>query len=101
MTGFSRCYPPVIAVLALTTQQVQFMITNDALRTTGPNPPHDLAQYSRTVRAAIRQVADKYEPPSIDMLPVRAIAEMAQQVFERVDLAVDIADDIDRTEPTA
>ena len=72
------------------------MIADNALRVTGLNKPHHLVQHGRAIRPAVRQVADKYEPPPVLVSPVLVIAKMAQQVFERIDFAMDIADDINR-----
>ena len=65
----------------------------------GPSPTRFLQTHSTTpgaVRPAVAEVADEHEPAALGVPAHGVVAEAVEQRVEGGDLAVDIADDIDR-----
>jgi hypothetical protein len=61
---------------------------------------HELANPAddgEAVRAAVDEVTDKDQRPSFGMLTVGSITEACEERVEPNGVAVDIADDVDRT----
>ncbi len=87
----------MVIELFLFQQEVEFVIAEDALR---PARSHELlhqGDHGRAVGPPVHQIADKHQSPLLRVSTVFVVAEMPQQRHQRVDFAVYIADDINRT----
>ena len=75
----ARIEVPVIAVLALPTQDIQLVIPEHDLREIPRTQiPHE-PQHPRTVGPPVAQIANKHEPPPMTMLTMTVIPETQQQ----------------------
>lgn len=87
---------PVVAGLALTAQQVEFVVAEDARCP----PAVDQALYqshdTRAVRTAVDKVAQEHEMPAIGVAALFVVAGHSQQGQKCVQLAVHIANDVQR-----
>ena len=87
---------PRIVVLPMAQQNIQIVIAKHAL--CPPrfhqhlNQPND----RRTIRPAIRQIANKHKPPALRVRAMRIVPEMPHEERKSLDFAMHIADDIDR-----
>jgi hypothetical protein len=79
------------------TQDVEFVVAEDA---EGILPVHEVADAfddGRAIGATIAEVADEDQFAVLGVIAVAAVAEAIHQGSEGVDLAVDVADDVDGT----
>ena len=87
---------PSIVVLPMVQQDIQVVIAKHAL---GPPRFHqhlNQPNNRRTIRPAIRQIANKHKPPAIPVRAMRIVPEMLHEERKSLDFAMHIADDIDR-----
>ena len=99
--AFRACGPrmteePGVIVLLPPQEDVQVMVAEHALRPAMPHQVHYPAQHAHAVRAPIRQVAQEYQPPPLGMTAVGRVTQVPQQRLQRVDLAVNVAHDVNR-----
>jgi hypothetical protein len=87
---------PTIVVLAVAEQDVQIVIAQHTLGTTDFDKTLNEIDDGRAVGATVGQIADKDKSSAIGMLPAVAVAKVSEQRAERGDLAVEIANDVER-----
>jgi hypothetical protein len=73
------------------------MVAEHALCKTPPHTIHDEVEHCRAVRATIAEVAREDRAPALRMAAVGGVSEVPEQRRERVGLAVDVSDHIQRT----
>jgi pyrimidine operon attenuation protein/uracil phosphoribosyltransferase len=73
------------------------VVAEHALCLPGLHPGHDQVAHGRAVRAAIAQVAHEGRPAPVRVLAVRAVPQVADQVVEGPDLAMYVADHVERS----
>jgi len=85
----------VIAVLAFATQQIEFVVARHELCPPRFDESLHEADDAGTVGAAVAQVADEHESP-VTMVPAfGVVAETSEQRAQRLELAMDVPDDIE------
>jgi hypothetical protein len=72
------------------------VIAEQALRRAFVDHLADTLDHAGAVGSAVAEVADEDEAARLRVLAAPAVTEHAKQVFQRVDFAVDVADDVDR-----
>ena len=100
--AFSRSLPAVIAKepliiqFLIAAQNIQLVISHDALGMPAVDHAHDLLDNSRAVRTPVHQVSHENQSPSVGMRPVGSILQFAKQVLHGAILSMNIANDIQR-----
>jgi hypothetical protein len=87
---------PAVRFLGDPPQHVEFVIAEQALRRAFVDHLADTLDHAGAVGSAVAEVADEDEAARLRVLAAPAVTEHAKQVFQRVDFAVDVADDVDR-----
>jgi hypothetical protein len=87
--------PSVIGLLVLH-QDVELVVAQDALGRPLGDEPGDQVDDLGAIGPAIDEVADEDQTSSFGVNAVGAIAEQVQQRLERIDLAMNVSDDINR-----
>ena len=88
---------PAVAVLGLAEQHVELVIAEDALRPTALDPVHDEVEHGRAVRTPVAEVAHEHRATTLGVPAVGGVAEVPEQRPERLGLAVDVADQVQRS----
>ncbi len=100
VVGFVSAVPPAFSrslLLGIVANGVDLVVARDALRRSGVDHPLDRAQYGGAVGPPVDQVAHEYESTAVAVTPQVVVAELLQQVDQGFILAVNVADDIDRS----
>jgi hypothetical protein len=87
---------PGIIELSMAQQNIEIMIAKHALSPPHVDEPLNQSNDRRTIRPAIRQIADKHKPPPFSMRSIFVVTEMPHEERKHLDFAMHIADDIDR-----
>ena len=87
---------PVVVVFFVAEQEIQVVVAQDALRQAVLDEPLDEGDHGGAIWATVGEVAHEDEPPPLGMGAVFPVAKTSQEAVEGVNLAVGIADDIDR-----
>src|SRR6266511_1406076 len=87
---------PGVAVLLLTAEQVQLVVSQDALGQAGRQQFGDKRDDSGAIHTAVGQVAEKNKPSPLWVPAVARVAEVAEQRQQGIKFAVDVGDDIKR-----
>jgi peptide deformylase len=91
-----RIEEPAIAVLRRCSQQIEFVVAEQALgESAGGQLAHEL-DHAGAVVSAVAEIADEDQATALRMFTVVAIAEHSQQIAQGGELAVDVTDDIQR-----
>mmetsp|Transcript_5973 Transcript_5973/g.14775 ORF Transcript_5973/g.14775 Transcript_5973/m.14775 type:complete len:394 (+) Transcript_5973:32-1213(+) len=88
---------PMIAVLALATQQVELMISQYHLRATLLHKEAHRPHHSDGVRPPVHQISHEDQATALGMHTVAVVAEAEKQRLQLPALAVDVPDDVDRS----
>jgi hypothetical protein len=72
------------------------VVAEHALRTASLHPAHHPVEHGRAVGPAVAQVAHEYGPTSLRVVALRRVTEVPEQGLQRMDLAMDVANDIER-----
>jgi hypothetical protein len=97
LLGVRGIQEPAVSGLVGSTQDVEFVVAEDA---EGILPVHEVADAfddGRAIGAAIAEVADEDQFAVLGVIAVAVVAEAIHQGSEGVDLSVDVADDVDWT----
>jgi hypothetical protein len=86
---------PGVAVLPLALQEVQLVVAQDALGQPPADQPRHQPDDGRAVGAAVGQVAEEHQAAPFGV-GAAAVAELAEQGAEGVDLAVDVGHHVHR-----
>ena len=87
---------PAIGRFGCTAQEVEFVIAQNALGTARRHQVDDIANHAGAVRAPIAQVTDEDHAALVRVPTVRPVAEPVEEGMQGLELAVHIADDIER-----
>ena len=89
--------PVAICSALMVEQRIVFMVAHDGLGVVVlDHVPHNLED-ARDPRAAVDEVAEEQSLPPLGVVPDSLgllVAELAEQCFERIRVAVDVADDV-------
>jgi hypothetical protein len=88
---------PAVAVLGLAEQHVEFVVAEHALRPARLHPVHHPVEHRRAVGAAIAQVAHEHGATTRRVAALRRVAQVPEQGQQGIDLAVNVADHVERT----
>ena len=73
------------------------MIAEDAEGIASRHHGHNQAQYVGDPGPAVHQIAQEDQLATVGMLPVVCIAQFRQQCVQRIDLAMHVANEVQRT----
>src|SRR5688500_16135295 len=87
---------PVVAVLSLVAKDVELVVAEHALSTAAFHQAAHAPDHRQAVAAAIHQITYEHEPAPLAVPALAVVAKMRDQRVENLELAVDIADHVDR-----
>jgi hypothetical protein len=88
---------PVVAVLGLVAQHVYLMVARDALGVTARDQVAHQQYHPGTVWSPIAKVTDEYQPSPVRVLAMLVVAKALQQLAQRAEFAMHVADDVERS----
>ena len=93
--GGRRTEEPIVAVLAVAPQQVQFVVTHEALCQTRCQQGLHEAQHRHTLRTAVNEIADEHQPSTSGMNAFGVVTQALQQDLQRSEFTMNVADQIE------
>jgi len=97
VTRHTRIKKPTRAVLGILTQKIDFVVAQNRSCAARLHQLLHQRQDRRAVGPTIAKIAHKHQRTALWMVPSQVVAQMAQQREQRIELAMDITHDIQRS----